>query len=80
MGSARLAIAPEFKDGTVEPGISSGRPVTTVARSLGLNEQSLRRCVNAFKEGHAGEGVALSEVVRTESIHLRKENAELKPH
>jgi transposase len=58
--------------------INTGRAVATVARELGINEATLGRWVNAFKERtEAGDG-ALSETERAELARLRKENSELK--
>ncbi|MBW4079736.1 MAG: transposase, partial [Acidobacteria bacterium] len=53
------------------------RPVATVARELGLHEQSLGRWVSAFKTRQAG-GEALTEAERAELTRLRNENAEPK--
>ena len=78
MGSTRRRFTPEFKDEAVKLVINTGRPVATVARELGLNEQSLGRWVNAFKARQAGVGTALSEADQAELVRLRKENAELK--
>ena len=57
--------------------INTGRPVATVARELGLHEQSLGRWVTAFKARQAG-GEALTEAERAELVRLRRENADLK--
>ncbi len=77
MGSTRRRFTPEFKDEAVKLVINTGRPVATVARELGLHEQSLGRWVSAFKARQA-DGHALSETDQAELVRLRKENAELK--
>ena len=59
--------------------INTGRPVATVARELGIKEQTLGRWVNVFKaRPEAGDGSALSETERVELARLRKEVSELK--
>ncbi len=79
MGSQRREFTPEYKDEAVKLVINTGRAVATVARELGVKEQTLGRWVNAFRVGQqeAGDG-ALSETERVELARLRKENSELK--
>ena len=78
MGRQRRGFTPEYKDEAVKLVINTGRPIATVARELGITEQSLGRWVNAFKaRQEAGDG-GLSETERAELGRLRKENSELK--
>ena len=78
MGRQRREFTPEYKDEAVKLVINTGRAVATVARELGINEATLGRWVNAFKERqNVGDG-ALSETERAELARLRKENSELK--
>ena len=79
MGSQRREFSPEYKDEAVKLVINTGRPVATVARELGIKEQTLGRWVNVFKaRQEAGDGSALSETERVELARLRKEVSELK--
>ena len=79
MGSQRREFTPEYKDEAVKLVINTGRPVATVARELGIKEQTLGRWVNVFKaRQEAGDGSALSETERVEVARLRKEVSELK--
>ena len=79
MGSQRWEFTPEYKDEAVKLVINTGRPVATVARELGIKEQTLGRWVNVFKARQAaGDGSALSETERVELARLRKEVSELK--
>ena len=79
MGSQRREFTPEYKDEAVKLVINTGRPVATVARELGIKEQTLGRWVNVFKaRQEAGDGGALSETERVELARLRKEVSELK--
>ncbi len=78
MGRQRRGFTPEYKDEAVKLVINTGRPVATVARELGVKEQTLGRWVNLYKSRpDAGDG-ALSETEQVELARLRKENSELK--
>lgn len=78
MGSQRREFTPEYKDEAVKLVVNTGRAVATVARELGVKEQTLGRWVNAYRARHeAGDG-ALSETERAELARLRRENSELK--
>jgi len=78
MGSQRREFTPEYKDEAVKLVVNTGRAVATVARELGIKEQTLGRWVNVFKaRQEAGDG-ALSETERAELARLRTENSELK--
>ncbi len=79
MGSRRQEFTAEYKDEAVKLVVATGRPVATVAREVGVKEQTLGRWVNLFKvRQEAGDGSALSETERAELARLRKENSELK--
>lgn len=75
MGSQRREFTPEYKDEGVKLVVNTGRAVATVARELGVKEQTLGRWVNDRQQ--VGDG-ALSESERAELARLRKENSELK--
>ena len=78
MGRQRREFSPEYKDEAVKLVINTGRTVAVVARELGIQESTLGRWVNVFKERQdAGDG-ALSETERAELARLRAENATLK--
>lgn len=78
MGRQRREFTPEYKDEAVKLVINTGRPVATVARELGVKEQTLGRWVNLQKaRDDAGDG-ALSETERAELDRLRTEVSELK--
>lgn len=78
MGSQRREFSPAYKDEAVKLVINTARPVATVARELGVKEQTLGRWVNAYKARQEAGGDSLSETERAELARLRKENAELK--
>jgi transposase len=78
MERRRREFTPEYKDEAVKLVVNTGRTVATVARELGVKEQTLGRWVNAYRtRQQAGDG-ALSETERAELARLRKENSELK--
>ena len=69
-------FGPEFREGAVRIVRETGRPISQVARELGLHEGTLGRWVNRDRRAREGEG-PLSESERDELNRLRKENAEL---
>src|SRR5450631_1780431 len=81
MGRTRRGFTPEYKDEAVKLVIDTGRPVSTVARELGIKESTLGWWVHDFKAraaaGEAGQG-GLSETERAELLRLRRENSDLK--
>ena len=78
MGSKRREFSPEFKDEAVRLVINTGRPVATVARELGIVEQTLGNWVKAFRVRHEAGEEALTDAERVELLRLRKEVAELR--
>ncbi len=77
MGSKRREFTPEYKDEAVKLVINTGRPVATVARELGIVEQTLGNWVKAYRARHEAGDEVLTEAERVELVRLRKENAEL---
>jgi transposase len=82
MGRTRRGFTPEYKDEAVKLVINTGRTVATVARELGLKEQTLGRWVHDFQAraaaGEAGQG-GLSETERADLLRLRRENSAKAP-
>lgn len=70
----------EFRREAVELTKTSGRSQADIARSLGVNVQTLSGWVAADREAgvRAADPTALSEVELVELKRLRKENAELR--
>ena len=58
--------------------IELSRPIASVARELGLNEQTLRNWVNAYRETHAGDEPPLTLSERARLRELEKEVRELR--
>ena len=78
MGNRRREFTPEFRDEAVKLVINTGRPVATVARELGIVEQTLGNWVKAYRVRHETGDTALTEEERVELVRLRREVAELK--
>lgn len=78
MSKNRRSFTPEYKDEAAKMVVELSRPVALVARELGLNEQSLRNWVNAYREAHAGEEPPLSISERARLRELEKEVRELR--
>ena len=78
MGNRRREFTPEFKNEAVKLVVNTGRPVATVARELGIVEQTLGNWVKAHRARHEAGDEALTEEERAELVRLRKEVAELK--
>nr|WP_141871513.1 transposase [Microbacterium saperdae] len=70
VGNQRKAYTPEYKDEAVRLAISTGRPVATVARELGIVEQTLGNWVKAYKVQHEADAGALSETERSMATHV----------
>lgn len=74
----RRVFTPEYKDEAARMVVESSRPVAQVARELGLNEQTLRNWVNAYRDARAGDEPPLSVSERARLRELEKEVRELR--
>jgi transposase len=74
----RRSFTPEYKDEAAKMVIELSRPIASVARELGLNEQTLRNWVNAYRETHAGDEPPLTLSERARLRELEKEVRELR--
>lgn len=78
MSKNRQSFSPEFKEEAAKMVIEQSRPVATVAREIGVNEQTLRNWVNAYRRAHADEEPPLSMSERARLRELEKEVRELR--
>ena len=78
MSKNRRSFTPEFKDEAAKMVIELSRPVAAVAREVGVNEQTLRNWVNAYRKAHAGEEPSLTISERARLRELEKEVRELR--
>jgi transposase len=74
----RRSFTPEFKEEAAKMVVEGVRPVPSVARELGLNEQTLRNWVNTYREAHAGDEPSLTLSERARLRELEKEVRELR--
>ena len=58
--------------------VQLSRPIASVARELGLNEQTLRNWVNAYRKARATEEPPLTLPERARLRELEEENRELR--
>ena len=78
MSKNRRSFTPEYKDEAAKIVIELSRPVASVAREFGLNEQTLRNWVNTYRTAHAGEEPPLDISDRAHLRELEKEVRELR--
>ena len=78
MPKNRRSYTPEYKDEAAKMVVELSRSVASVARELGLNEQSLRNWVNAYRKAHADQEPPLTLPERARLRELEKENRELR--
>lgn len=78
MSRKRQLFSPEYKEEAAKTVTEQSRAVADVARELGLNEQTLRNWVNAYRQAHAGEEPPLSVSERARLRELEKEVRELR--
>jgi transposase len=74
----RRSFTPEYKEEAAKMVIEGSVPIASVARDIGLNEQTLRNWVNAYRRAHAGEEPPLSVSERARLRELEKEVRELR--
>ena len=78
MPKNRRSFTPEYKDEAAKMVVELSRPVASVARELGLNEQTLRNWVNSYRERHADDEPPLEVSDRARLRELEKEVRELR--
>ncbi|WP_220386377.1 IS3 family transposase [Frankia sp. ArI3] len=78
MSQSRRRYTPEYKDEAVKLVIDSGRPVSAIAKDLGINEGTLGSWVATWRRTHQGEEEPLSMSDRARLKELEKENRELR--
>jgi len=78
MAKNRRKFSPEFKEEAVKTVIEESRSVADAARAIGVNEQTLRNWVAAYRREHVGEEPPLTLSERARLRELEKENRELR--
>ena len=78
MSKKRRSFTPEYKEEAAKLVIEASCPIAETAREIGINEQTLRNWVHAYRRAHAGEEPPLSVSEREELRQLKEENRELR--
>lgn len=78
MTRSRRSFSPEFKAEAVKLVVEESRSVAEVARSISVNEQSLRNWITSFRREHHGDETPLSVSERKRLRELERENRELR--
>ena len=78
MGSTRRKFTPEFKAEAVELLINSGRPISEIARDLGISDGTLGNWVKAAKKRGDVKEKPLEIDERARLKELEEENRRLK--
>jgi transposase len=78
MSKKRRSFTPEYKDEAAKMVVELSRSVASVARDLGLTEQTLRNWVNNYRKTHADAEPPLTISERARLRELEKENRELR--
>jgi transposase len=78
MSKSRRSFTPEFKEEAAKSVVESSRPIALVAREIGVNEQTLRNWVAAYRREHVGEEPPLAVSERARLRELEKEVRELR--
>jgi transposase len=74
----RRSFTPEFKEEAAKMVVETNRSIASVARELGVNEQSLRNWVNAYRKTHTSDEPPLAVSERARLRELEKEVRELR--
>jgi transposase len=78
MPKHRRSFTPEYKEQVARMIVEESRAIPSTAKELGINEQTLRNWVNAYRQAHAGEEPPLTISERARLRELEKENRELR--
>ena len=78
MAERRRRFSPEFRDEAVKMVVVGNRPISSVARELGINAGSLGSWVAAYRKAHPVDEEPLSASERARLRELERENRELK--
>jgi transposase len=78
MSKQRRSFTPEYKEQVARMVVEESRAIPSTAREIGVNEQTLRNWVNAYRVDHAGEEPPLTISERARLRELEKEVRELR--
>jgi transposase len=75
---SRRSFSVEYKEEAVKLVLEQSAPMATVARDIGVHEQTLRNWMAAYRKTHASEEPPLSVSERARLRELEKEVRELR--
>ena len=78
MPRIKKSFSSEFKDEAVKMVIETSRPITRVAKELGINEGTLGNWVSVYRREHAGEEPPITVSERVRLRETEREIRELK--
>ncbi|MET8311182.1 IS3 family transposase [Micromonospora sp. NPDC005173] len=78
MPKQRRSFTPEYKEQIARLVVEESRNIASTAREIGVNEQTLRNWVNAYRNAHASEESPLTISERARLRELEKEVRELR--
>jgi len=78
MREKRRKYSPEYKSEAVRLVIETSRPITEVAREIGVHEGTLGAWVNTYRTEHAGDEPPLTMSERARLRELEREVRELR--
>jgi transposase len=78
MSRQRRSFTPEFKEQVARMVVEESRAIPSTAREIGVNEQTLRNWVNAYRAAHADQEPPLTISERARLRELEKEVRELR--
>ena len=71
----KKVYTPEFRDEAVRIVLASGKPVTAVARDIGVHEGTLTNWVHKYRRRHPEEEAPLNMNERSRLKELENENS-----
>lgn len=78
MSKQRRSFTPEYKEQVARMVVEESRAIPSTAREIGVNEQTLRNWVNAYRVAHADAEPPLTISERARLRELEKEVRELR--
>lgn len=78
MSKQRRSFTPEYKEQVARIVVEESRAIPSIARDIGIHEQTLRNWVNDYRKNHAGEEPPLAISERARLRELEKEVRELR--
>lgn len=78
MSKQRRSFTPEYKEQVARMVVEESRAIPSTAREIGVNEQTLRNWVNAYRAAHADAEPPLTISERARLRELEKEVRELR--